>query len=129
MTNKISYPNEVINHLTNTTADNLKIYRVGNPGAGGAYSKYAIKGFTDYGDTDTQLLSFQEGPIPTHGVNGYTNEILLSLVIDRLEHFQAGPFACEENRYALESARRAITYLIDRTKDRVQRQVEGKMER
>lgn len=56
---------------------------------------------------------------------GVTNEALLAIVIDRLEGYQSGPFACEENALALESAKASLEYLKMRTKDRQKRGVEN----
>lgn len=73
----------------------------------------------------TQLLQFQHGPINEVGVNGITNEILIAMVMDRLEGFQAGKFACDENAEALASLTHALSLLQLRTVNRVARGVEG----
>ena len=70
-------------------------------------------------------LSFQWGPIKTHGVNGITNEVLLAIVRDRLEHFQAGKFACVENAAALAFVKNAAAALESRTARRTAQGVEG----
>ena len=74
----------------------------------------------------TQLLQFQHGPINEVGVNGITNEILIAMVMDRLEGFQAGPFACKDNAEALNFLQLALEWLKIRTEKRVARGVEGK---
>jgi len=56
---------------------------------------------------------------------GVTNEALLAIVIDRLEGFQAGPFACDENQLALDSAKASLEFLKMRTKERQARGVEN----
>lgn len=71
------------------------------------------------------LLQFQHGPIGRVGVNGITNEALLAVLIDRLEGFQSGQYACEENADALVHLRAAVARLHDRTKERTARSVEG----
>ena len=70
-------------------------------------------------------VDFQNGPIKEHGVNGCHNEDLIAIVIDRLEHFQKGDFACEANAEALESLYLALDALRNRTNDRKERGVEG----
>lgn len=70
-------------------------------------------------------LEFQHGPIKEVGVNGITNEVLLAVVADRLEGFQSGPYACEENAAALKSVKLAQDFLHQRTRARVDRGVEG----
>lgn len=70
-------------------------------------------------------VDFQRGPIKEVGVNGVTNEALLALLIDRMEGFQSGQFACETNAYALSGLRLAMDAFKLRTKQRVARGVEG----
>lgn len=53
-------------------------------------------------------IAFQRGPEKSVGVNGLTNEVLLAIVIDRLERFQAGPAPCEENAEALALLEQAL---------------------
>ena len=73
--------------------------------------------------------------IPFYGLDalgkpqlGVTNEALLAIVIDRLEAFQDGPYACAENEKALVGLRDALQALHDRTLNRTARQVEGKQQ-
>lgn len=100
-------------------------------GAGGAYHRYQI--IADDGKMNSEaqslgLVNFQNGPILENGVNGVQNEHLISIVIDRLQCFQAGDFACRENALALTKLQEALHWLEHRTKDRQQRGVEGKNE-
>ena len=71
------------------------------------------------------VINFQRGPIKEVGVNGITNEALLAILIDRMEGFQSGPFACEHNSVALEHVRAALRQLVLRTMERLTRGVEG----
>lgn len=71
------------------------------------------------------VVRFQRGPVKEVGVNGVTNEALFAVVIDRLEKFQAGPFACAENASALWYLKGALRKLDERTAKRVARGVEG----
>ena len=77
--------------------------------------------------TDMQAveLPFQHGPIGEVGVNGLTNEVLLAIVIDRLEGFQTSKWACEENAQALSYCKEALAQLELRTLARTARGVEG----
>jgi len=104
---------ELTGHQVNPANDRLKIEVLDGPGAGGACHLYHITGF----DSDTNAsdlwkarhgkpakhstVLFQNGPINEVGVNGVTHEALLAIIIDRLEGFQKGPFACPENEIAL----------------------------
>jgi hypothetical protein len=122
-----------------TPADTLQIEVQDGPGAGGAHHHYKIKGFntkTNASDpfvarhgqpAEHATILFQNGPIPEHGVNGLTHEVLLAIVQDRLKSFQAGPFACQENATALEHVTAAMEALHSRTRKRADRGVEGKM--
>lgn len=129
---------EITSHVVNPVNDKLKIQVPDEPGAGGANHRYEITGFdaTDNASAisatmpvaqmDGLVVLFQNGPINEYGVNGITQEVLLAIVADRLEAFQAGPFACPENRNALAHVQDAMTWLQSRTKARMERGVEGR---
>lgn len=74
------------------------------------------------------ILPFQSGPIKEVGANGVHNEDLLLIVLDRLAHFQAGPYACEENAKAIEAIEDAARHLRLRSLKREARGVEGTRE-
>jgi len=124
----------ITTHHVNPANEELTIEASDNPGAGGAQHRYVISGFdsrdniskfpTDEPTSEVVIL-FQNGPIPINGVNGVTHEALLAIVKDRLEAFQAGPYACDDNAVALASIDNAITALHTRTKARLARGVEG----
>lgn len=128
---------EITSHIVNPVNDKLKIEVTDAPGAGGANHRYEVTGFdaSDNASAETSTMPvaqmdglvvlFQNGPINEHGVNGVTQEVLLAIVADRLESFQAGPFACPENRNALMHVQDAMTWLQSRTKARIARGVEG----
>jgi hypothetical protein len=73
----------------------------------------------------SNVIEFQHGPIKEAGINGLTNEVLLAIVIDRLEGFQSSKFACGENARALASCHEALFQLTERTRNREARGVEG----
>jgi hypothetical protein len=128
---------QITSHVVNPVNDQLTITVSDEPGAGGASHLYMIEGF----DTTTNAsdpfierhgapskhttILFQNGPINEHGVNGITQEVLLAIVIDRLMSFQAGPFASKYNSKALDHALLAQEALLQRTRDRMDRGVEG----
>lgn len=70
-------------------------------------------------------IAFQRGPIKEVGLNGVTDEALLAVIIDRLEGYQAGRFACHETLQALGNAQQALQWLQSRTAYRALRGVEG----
>ena len=74
---------------------------------------------------DDLLLLFQNGPIPEAGVNGITHEVLLEVLIDRITGFQSGPFACQANQDCLGHLKAAQEILLNRTRERMARGVEG----
>lgn len=128
---------EITTHRINPANDKLKIVVTDKPGAGGANHRYEITGFDPRGNPSAEdmahiegvydgfVVLFQNGPIAEHGVNGLTQEALLAIVADRLNSFQNGPFACLANEIALEKIQEAIEVLHARTKERMQRGVEG----
>ena len=70
-------------------------------------------------------VRFQCGPIQEVGVNGCAIEDVVDILIERLEGFQRGPFACRENAEALESLTWAKGLLLARTRKRQEQRVEG----
>ena len=105
-----------------------KVEVVDEPGQGGACHEYYISR-SDIGDNDVAgefgHVHFQNGPVKEAGINGCHQEDLLAIVIDRLQHFQKGDFACRENALALTKLEEATHWLNHRTAARVARGIEG----
>ncbi len=136
-------PRELTSHKVNGCNDQIKIEVLDEPGSGGANHRYDISGFhadsnpsasldpiltTNEGDGSRFSkipIIFQNGPIGEVGVNGVTHEILLAILIDRIEGFQRGKFATIENQIALDHLRAAQSTLKFRTQQRLARGVEG----
>lgn len=132
---------ELTGHKVNPANDVLKIEVIDDIGAGGAHHRYDITGFDTKGNPSAEathgsfkgfradfsraVILFQNGPIAEAGVNGITHEALLAILIDRMEAFQRGPYACAENADALMSLCNAQNALLSRTKKRMDRGVEG----
>jgi hypothetical protein len=70
-------------------------------------------------------LTFQRGAVHEFGRNGLTNEVLLAVIIDRLEGFQEGPHACLENSQAIAHLRYALGLMRKRSERREAVGVEG----
>lgn len=128
---------ELTGHRVNPENDKLKIEVLDEPGAGGACHLYQVTGFNTTSNpsdpftkrhgqpAEHATVLFQNGPIAEVGVNGITHEALIAILIDRLESFQAGPYACVENHNALHQLKYAQHWLQQRTKARMERGVEG----
>jgi len=101
------------------------------PGAGGACHEYYISRAQQMSDEaavpigEFGMVRFQNGPIGEVGVNGCHQEDLISIVIHRLQCFQAGQYACRENALALTKLEEAMHWLNHRTTNRQKRGVEG----
>lgn len=112
---------EITTHQVNAAPSALRILVLDEPGPGGANHLYEITGFHN----DPLTIGFQNGPILIAGTNGITQEVLLAIVRDRLESFQAGECACTENRLALNLTGCALDALKLRTERRVRQKTEG----
>lgn len=118
---------ELNGHKVNPANDKITVLVNDEPGQGGACHDYSIGiPSQDPNSTATTIpLRFQNGPIAEVGVNGITHEALIAILIDRLEGFEAGPYANEFNARALGYLQAAQESLQARTKTRMARGVEG----
>lgn len=112
-------------HKVSPLNDKIMIEVLDEPGAGGANHEYRV---ALPNGTETMIV-FQNGPINESGINGLTQEVLLAIVQDRLQSFQAGQYACRENAIALTHVETGMLWLHKRTLDRMQRNVEGTMQK
>lgn len=124
-------------HKVNPANDKLEIEVLDEPGAGGANHLYKITGYNSASNlSDPFVLAhgaaaqystvlFQNGAIGEVGVNGVTHEALLAILIDRLQSFQKGPYSSRENALALTKLEEAQMWLLQRTRARMARGVEG----
>lgn len=71
-------------------------------------------------------IEFQNGPIPTNGTNGLTNEALLTILIHRTMVLNE-QYPCEENANAIRHMKEALDAFNQRTVNRKARGVEGKL--
>lgn len=122
---------ELFDHKIDGLNDALAVEVLDEPGAGGACHWYKIHGpFHHEGETGTTYpepccIAFQKGPVHESGVNGVSNEAVLAVLIDRMRGFASGPFPCQENFAALAHMEEALKWLHKRTRDRLDRRVEG----
>lgn len=93
---------------------------LGNPG-----HAYVIEHHDNEKEDGFSLpISFQEGPVKEHGVNGATSEGLLAVLIHRTGVLN-GNFPCEENELAILHLKKALEAFESRTRNRQARGVEG----
>jgi hypothetical protein len=131
---------ELTLHKFTSANEAIKIEVVDKPGHGGASHHYSITGFNTENNPANESPSgyrsiymrlpviFQNGTLPEVGVNGVTEQALLAILIDRLQGFQKGPFACRESALALTKLEEAMHWMHARTRERTERGVEGKHE-
>lgn len=123
---------EVTAHRMPGLNESVNVLVMDEPGSGGASHHYRVEPITTthpQGAIHPFDVLFQNGPIAEGGVNGCSNEALLAIVIDRLESFQRGDFACRENALALIKLQEAMHWLHHRTRDRLARGIEGRSEK
>ncbi len=109
--------------IPNNAPTNVAVLDARDPNAGNASHEYGVQ---FGGPKDVARIQFQHGP---RGVAGSTagvfDDDLLAIVQDRLEGFQGGPFACEENAKALDAVRVAREALGLRVARRIAQGVLG----
>lgn len=115
---------EITTHMIPGYSEDIRVKAVDDPGYGGANHAYWLQ-YSPKLMRPPVDIEFQNGPIAEVGVNGVTHEALLAILIDRLQCFQRGPFACEANKLALEALESAMAHLKSRTLARIARGVEG----
>ena len=106
------------------TVGNLKIRSV-DESAFGVNHAFGIYHEGESDGVKFTTIEFQKGPVKEFGINGITEEVLLEIIIDRLEGFQKTEFCTGLNRDALTNLYAALGSLNDRTALRILRGVEG----
>ena len=121
----------ITDHKINGLNEQIHISAMDDPGSGGAHHEYWLNLLSPPGGPGIgtiaapTIIRFQNGPLLEVGINGFSNEALIAVVIDRMRGFQSGQFACRENALALTKLEEAVMWLHKRTRDRVARGVEG----
>lgn len=116
----------MVRELNTGTKKYTKVLVLDEKGAGGACHKYSVQAVTTGDETcNFATVNFQNGPIKENGINGCHNEDLIAIVIDRLECFQSGEYACIENERAITYLKETLSQLDLRTQGRIARGVEG----
>lgn len=109
--------------LPNNAPTNVAALDPRDPEAGGASHVYGVQ----YGGPkDVLRVQFQHGPRGVaSSTSGVFDDDLLAIVQDRIEGFQAGPFACVENQAALDAVQAAREALGSRVARRISQGVLG----
>lgn len=109
--------------IPNNAPSNVAALDERDPNAGNASHTYGIQ---FGGPSDVVRIQFQHGPRGVEGsVAGVFDDDLLAIIEDRLDGFQSGPFACEENQVALGAIREARQMLGLRVARRINKGVLG----
>jgi hypothetical protein len=116
---------EITGHKVRGLNEALRITARDEPGADGGNHVYHIGFATGERTAAWTIIEFQNGSLKESNVNGVSSEALIAVVMDRLEGFQRGEFACRETELALTKLQEAMHWLHHRTRDRVARGVEG----
>ncbi len=104
-------------------AESMDIIRKDEIGPGGAYHHYEIR----IKDNVVAVIQFQKGPRNEEGSTpGVIEAALYAVLLDRLEHFQAGPFSSRENAIAKTKTEEALMWIQQRVRNRAKRGVLGK---
>lgn len=109
-------------HGTDAANSKINLFATDEAGPGGASHQYFAEG-----PGVAQMLHFQKGALQESGLNGITNEVLLAIVMDRMEAWQHGPYANDYNHRALSHLQCAILEMQARSAERAARGVEGTM--
>ena len=106
-----------------TETSSVAAHSCGEPNPGGAHTRFRLV-ISNGNESLVERLHFQDGN-PDEECNGVTNDLLLAVVLRRLQGFQAGPFACAENQCAIEGVAMALAAINVRTNNRIKRGVAG----
>lgn len=120
-----------------------EVYRVDEPGAGGACHTYMIqRKEIAVGEPNGQGVPITEHTIPIaeihfqHGARdaegsttGILDSDLLEIVRDRLKAFNQGEYATRENACAITHIEEALMWMNKRAEDRAERGVLGTMQK
>ena len=102
----------------NASQGSVRAFATDEPSKGDStrhHYRVTHKPAADGPEIDLAVVKFQNGLPSEVGVNGVTDEALLSVLADHIEGFQRGPCDCQANRQAAWNIREAIRWLKQRT--------------
>ena len=112
-------------------AETIELTANDEPGPGGANHVYEARIPTPFDAMSSAAyplrVEYQRGPRGESGSTpGVLDSVLLAIVQDRLQAFQAGPYSCGENASALQHVTNAMDWMKRRADERARRGVLGK---
>ncbi len=115
---------KIKSHLSNALNNEIDVTAMDDPGPGGANHEYILT----LPGVDPCEIRFQNGRIKEEGLNGFSNEAFLAVVLDRLDGFSKGEFSCVETVVAAKLTRAALEVLKSRTARREREGTEGTLQ-
>lgn len=100
--------------------DTISVEALDEQGPGGAPHAYRINW-----PGGSVVINFQRGPRHENNHNGILDAALAAILEDRIAHFQMGDYGCSENDRALKAINAYREALMDRARDRRNRNVLG----
>lgn len=77
----------------------------------------------------TLRIKLQKGPLKEAGANGFSDQALIAIVLDRLQGFQKGEYPSTDNEEAISHLELCLEAMARRYKERANRGVEGTWEK
>jgi len=97
-----------------------------DPPGGMASHSYKVTIGADF-PKEVATIQFQQGPRgEAYSKPGVIDNVLLAIIADRMECFNAGPYSCRENALVLTHVQEAMFWLRHRADTRAKRGVLGK---
>ena len=102
-------PREITTHKVNALNEQLLLQAMDDLDPAGLALRYQVTWTNQRTATPGGLVvTFQDGTVDTAGTNGVSNEVLLSIVQDRLTTLQLSPTASSHYAQALTSVKEAL---------------------
>lgn len=113
---------EVTHHKRLNPTQFVDVFALGDPNRGGGHTSYCLVAGGG-ADAYEVRIAFQDGHPDEVGHNGILDDALIAVVIDRLQGFQAGPFASRETALVITKLQEALQWSAQRVADRRERGV------
>lgn len=109
----------------------LETYDDDKPDLANSKFQFHIKSGTNW-EVHGQPVKFHSGPLGLvdeveYHINGLSNEVFLAIVLDRLQSWQKGKYACKENEVASQKILEALFWLKHHNQELIQRGTFGRL--